>query len=153
MTIALSLGAGQGALEVPLPQCPPPGTGTGCSSNLMQSVAAFQRQGGQSWLGTGLIRSLANWHLILASRQHMTVCHLVVLSPSFRGRGCDPGGLSVGVGISCARFQWVGQGLAPARPVCCGALGKRPLGCPGAEQRKSVVCPWDGLAPVRVSGQ
>lgn len=57
-------------------------------SSLMPSVAAVQRWGGQTRLGTGLMRSLANWHLILASRQHMTVCHLAVLSPSFPERGC-----------------------------------------------------------------
>lgn len=60
---------------------------------LMQLVAAFQRQGGQTRLGTRLIRSLANWHLILASRQHMTVYHLAVLSPSFLQKGYGPGRL------------------------------------------------------------
>lgn len=59
----------------------------------MQLMAAFQRQGGQTRLRTRLIRSLANWHLILSSRQHMTVYRLAVLSPSFREKGCGPGRL------------------------------------------------------------
>lgn len=73
MTVALSSEAGQRALEVPPglvgKPCPglaglPPNAAGGC----------LPEEGGQTQPRTRLIRSLANWHLILASRQHMTVC-------------------------------------------------------------------------------
>lgn len=75
---------------------PPPTRPPSCSQ------ASFQRRRpGQA--GAGLVRGPA--HQPFASRRHMTVCHLAVLSPSFPGEGPDPGGLCWGAGTFCALFQ------------------------------------------------
>lgn len=91
MIITLSLGAGQRATGPCWERSRAFPAWDWLPIRLMQLVAAFQRQGGQTRLGTRLIRSIANWHLIIASRQHMTVYLLAVLSPSFREEGCGPG--------------------------------------------------------------
>lgn len=84
----------------------------------------------------------------------MAVYRLVVLSPSFPERGCDPGGLWVEAGISYSQFQWEGSWapLVPPR-AWLPSFGEVAIGLGQTEKRKSVVCPWDGLAPVRVSGR
>lgn len=113
VVLPLSLGAVQGALEVLWGLREEEWRASRDQDwqflHLMQPVAVFQRPGGQSWLGSRLMRSLANWHLIFTSRQHMVVYHLAVLSPAFCESGCGPGRLGAGGG-SCARF-WVGDGL------------------------------------------
>lgn len=78
----------------------------------------------------------------------MTVCHLGPLPPSFRESGCGPARLWVrvgGQGFPAPDFR----GRVSGHPWCHWALGKQP---PLDEKRKSEVCPWGGVASVRVSG-
>ena len=109
------------------------------------------RGGGRGRLWRGCLEACSP-AFALASRCHMAVCHLAVLSPSFPGEGPGPGGLCWGAGTFCALFQ---RSRWPP-PVTPGAwllnFGLR-LSIWARPRRGSLwSVPRSGLPPGRVSG-